>query len=339
MPLRQPELRDPRSDGGLGRRVIVKTVVSDPFRFGLVVTARTLHEQNPGLNIEYQVLYHDELSPLAAEHQAWIASHVPRVTFVPVDLAPFTNIFRLRDEVFHTPRRLWAAFLILDAFRESDDGATVLCLDCDMLCVGPLGPEIFREQGFAAVEARSPSGMPLGFFNTGVMVLGHDHRGPVMFAKLMGISDTRAYVPSSGKADQAVISLVLRPDATNSLPARYNVTRRQVGVTDVAGELAAREAIFFHYVGTKPWSVSLDPRDRGGDEALALWDETVTRLFSPAEQIAYLDFFRNEARRDAMAHALGPLALAPSERRAVQLLRAMRTRFRPLLFWRRRDAG
>ncbi len=317
------------------RRVVVHTVVNNPFRFGLVVTARTLFEQNPDLDIEYRVLYHDEISPLDIEHREWIRSHVPNVEFVHVDIAPYANIFRLRDEVFRTPKRLWAAFLILDAFRASSEDAAVICLDCDMICTGPLGPEIFIEKGFAAVEARSQSGKPLGFFNTGVMAIGRDHRGEDVFERIMSISDTSAYVPTSGKADQAVLSLFLRPDNAISLPPRYNVTRRQMPSKGVLAELIEREAVFFHYVGAKPWSVSLDPRDHDNDEALALWDETVSRLFSLDEQIEYFRFFRSEARRDAMAFALRPMEMAPSERIAIQIVRALRNIVRPLLFWRR----
>lgn len=317
------------------RRVVVNTVVNDPFRFGLVVTARTLFEQNPNLDVTYRVLYHDEISPLAPAHREWIRSHVPNVEFVHVDIGPFSNVFRLRDEVFRTPRRLWAAFLILDAFREEALGTTVLCLDCDMICTGPLGPEILDERGFAAVEARTQGGKPLGFFNTGVMVIGPEHRGRAIFERIMGVSDTSGYVPTSGKADQAVLSLILRPDNSRSLPARYNVTRRQLPPRSVRAELTQREAVFFHYVGAKPWSVSLDPRDKDGDEALRLWDETVERLFSLEDQVEYLRFFRDQARRDAMAHALRPLEMAPSEQIAIRIVRALRNIVRPFLFWRK----
>jgi hypothetical protein len=318
------------------RRILVYTVVNDPFRFGLVVTARTLLAQNPDLDVHYRIVYHDELSPLAAAHREFIARHVPSVEFVHVDVAPYANIFRLRDEVFATPKRLWAAFLILEAFREANEGATVLCLDCDMICTGPLGPEILRDDGFAAVEARSREGKPLGFFNTGVMVIGRDHRGPEVFERIMSVTDTSRYVPSSGKADQAVLSLIYRPDNASCLPPRYNVTRRQLTGLDVRAELERRAAVFFHFVGAKPWSVSLDARDGYEHGALDLWDETVASLLTPEEHLEYLRFFRSLARHDAMYFAQNPPPLVPSERIAVAIVRALRDLVRPLFFWRKR---
>jgi|GEM_PF-2366829 len=281
--------------------VLVYSVVSDPFRFGFMIMARTLLAHNPNLSFTFRVLWHPEICPLQQEHRDWLASHVSNVEFCEVDLSTYDNMFRLRDETFRTPRRLWAAFLILEAFRDDSRESHVLCLDSDMICMGPLDPELLRPNGFAAALALRPNGSSRGCFNTGVMAIGPDCRGHERYLEMMNMRDTSHYHPSSGRADQALISLFYRPSNAITLPKRYNVTKRQVPKVGVREYLESIDTVFYHYVGAKPWHVSLEVKDRYDDESVAIWDEVVRKHLSDQEMLTYLESWRDSSRTIAKA--------------------------------------
>ena len=282
--------------------VVIYSVVSDPFRFGFLIMARTVLQNNPNLSIRFCILCHPEICPLSQENVAWLQRHLPGLHVREVDLSAYGNIFTLRDQVFKTPPRLWAAFLILEVFRDESPDEYVLCLDSDMICMAPFDDELLRESGFAAVEARTDDGAPRGFFNTGVMAIGPDCRGPKSYAKIMATSDTSRYEPSMGRADQALLALIYRPDNAISLPWRYNVTKRHVPAEGASEFLAGMSTVFFHFVGEKPWHISLDERDRHDQETVAIWDEAVKQNLSLEEQLTYYEMWRDASRSRARAH-------------------------------------
>lgn len=302
----------------------VYSVVSNPFRFGFLVMARTLLATNPGRTISFRVLFHPQLSPLDPVHREWLGARIPNIEFHEADLSAYENIFHLRDKVFHTPRRLWAAFLILEAFAD-DEAGQVLCLDSDMICLGPLEDDLFSGSDFRAVEARSPRGGPLGYFNTGVMRIGRACRGPDAFRAVMSTRSGAGYNYRAGRADQALMSLLYTPKNASCLDARYNVTRRQVPHTGVTKRLSEMRAVFFHYVGAKPWHVSLDRRDLKGLEAEALWDRTVREHLTPDEYVSYLEEWRDLSRVLVRTHIKEnpPVAIIVFFRRVIRRLRGM----------------
>jgi hypothetical protein len=285
----------------MGRSIRVYSVVSDNFRQGFLVTARTVLNMNPHHDISFRIVHHPELSPLSAEHREWLASRVPRLDFHEPDLALYENIFRLRDDVFNTPKRLWAAFFILEVFADEFAG-DVVSFDSDMICLGPLDDDLFVHDGFGAVEARDHLGTGLGYFNTGVMSIARSHRGRAKYLEILNHTDATGYDPHTGKADQALLSLLYRPTPSNSLPWRYNVTRRHVPTTGVVAHLASMRAVFFHYVGAKPWHVSLDRRDAASSEADEFWDQTVRQHLTDSEYITYLEEWRDRSRELARDH-------------------------------------
>jgi len=279
----------------------VYSVLSDPFRYGFMVMARTVLAQNPERDISFRILWHREYSPLSAEHQAWLAAGVPRLEFVEVDLSTYDGIFRLRDRLFKTPRRLFAAFLILEAFRDDGPGQ-VLCLDSDMICVGPFDEDLFEGDDFKAVEARKPKGEPLGYYNTGVMRIGRAHRGAEAYARIMSFDDVSKYQKKTGAADQALLAMMYRPTNSTALPWRYNVTRRHVPRKEVVEHLRGMSAVFLHYVGAKPWHVSIDHRDLGHSDAERLWDRTVRQYLTAEEHVAYLEEWRDISREHVRSY-------------------------------------
>jgi hypothetical protein len=284
-------------------RLRIYTVLSEPFRYGFLMMARTLLAQNRAFDFEWRILHHPDISPLTEKTRVWLSARIPNLRFVAVDVADYENVFRLRDDVFQTPPRLWAAFLILEAFRDADPDVHVLCLDSDLICLGSLGPEVLRDTGFAAVEARADDGSPMGFFNTGVMAIGKDHRGERAFRRLMALRDAKKYDPAVGKADQALLSLFYTPDTASRLDWRFNVTKRHVPQVGVEDFLRGKNTVFFHFVGAKPWNISLDSRDVRDHEVVALWDRTVDEFLERDETLGYLEEFRDASRRIARMHA------------------------------------
>lgn len=315
------------------RRVRVYSVVSDSFRYGFFAMATTLLEKNPELDVTFKVVHHPELSLLREEHRAWLAERIPNVEFVVPDLESYRGLFQLRDQVFETPRRLWAAFFILEAFADEFDG-DVLSLDSDMICLGRLEDDLFLESGFGAIEARLGGGECLGYYNTGVMSIARDRRGKAAYERIVNHTDASTYDPTTGRADQALLSLIYRPSNSTPLPWRYNVTRRQVPSRHVEANLAERNTVFFHYVGAKPWHVSVDKRDINGEEAEALWDRTIARLLTHDEYRAYLEFWRDSSRhivRESIRERLTPkLPVVRRKNRVAKLGRAVLRRVRRL---------
>jgi lipopolysaccharide biosynthesis glycosyltransferase len=302
----------------------IYSVVSNPFRYGFLVMARTVLASNPGRQISFRVLFHPELSPLDPNYRQWLGECIPSIEFLEADLSNYENIFHLRDKVFHTPRRLWAAFLILEAFADDEPGQ-VLCLDSDMICLAPLDEDLFAEKGFRAVEACSPKGKPLGYFNTGVMRIGRDARGPDAYRWVMSTRSGAGFNYRAGRADQALLSLLYTPKNASCVDGRYNVTRRQVPHTGVKERLANMRAVFFHYVGAKPWHVSLDRRDLKGIEAEALWDAVVRENLTQVEYIGYLEAWRDLSRKLVRTHIKEnpPVPLIVFFRRVIRRLRGM----------------
>jgi hypothetical protein len=272
----------------MSRDIRAYSVVSNAFRFGFLVMARSLLAQNPHHRVTFVVVHHPELSALDEEYRHWLQSQLPNIEFRVPELEDYRKIFRLRDEVFRTPKRLWAAFFILEAFRDDFEGE-VLSLDSDMICMGQLEDDLFDGPGFKAVEALSPRHVPLGFFNTGVMSIGREHRGKEAFQRLMTEADASRYNQKAGRADQALLNLFYSPANATCLPWRYNMTRRHVPPVGVEEFLRERGAVFFHYVGEKPWHVSLDRRDLRGLEAEQLWDRVVKEVLTPEAYVRYLE--------------------------------------------------
>jgi lipopolysaccharide biosynthesis glycosyltransferase len=313
----------------MGRSIRVYSVVSNNFRLGFLVMARTLLEMNPEHEIEFRIVSHPELSPLHPEYRQWLLERVPKLTFHEPDLSLYQNIFRLRDKVFKTPKRLWAAFFILEVFADEFEG-DVISLDSDMICLGELEDDLFAHSGFGAVEARHRDGQGRGYFNTGVMSIARSHRGRSRYLDILNHTNAKGYRSSTGKADQALLSLLYRPNAASSLPWRYNVTRRHVPANGVRQHLNGMRAVFFHYVGAKPWHVSLDERDFDDTEAEELWDQTVRQYLTDSEYITYLEEWRDSSRSLAREHTQSFPPIRPSKKRQ-RLLGRLR-RFTARLF-------
>ena len=76
------------------RHLRIYTVLSDPFRYGFLMMARTLLARNPGLELELCVLHNPELCPLGERTRAWLSARLPNLRFISVDTSANRGVLR-----------------------------------------------------------------------------------------------------------------------------------------------------------------------------------------------------------------------------------------------------
>lgn len=269
----------------------VATVVSDPFVYGAIVMLASFRRENPWFEGDFVILHDDTYSPLSAKSRELISRVAPNVVFHTVDARRFEHIFRFAEDVALTPKRLRAAFLILESFT-LDQYERVVTLDSDMLVLGNLKLLFQLEQEFCVVRAYDTVlDLPLPYFNTGTMVI----RGGMLDADMLDtISRSLAGVTVNrdhGKADQAVLNVFFRDRIKTYIDGRYNFSKRLVPAdeTDVLKFLRARDVRILHFLGEKPWNVKIKDHERDYRRLEDLW---LKYFFSVAPADARFRFAR-----------------------------------------------
>ena len=97
-------------------RICIVSVVNDDFVPGFIVLLTSILKHNPWFNLKVKVLYGVAHSMLSLENQEELLKIYNNIEFVLVDERRYTNIYKQRDGVLNTPKRLHAAFYILEAF-------------------------------------------------------------------------------------------------------------------------------------------------------------------------------------------------------------------------------
>ena len=291
------------------RRTAVVTVVTDDFADGAVVLLKTFRRHHPDTDCSIVVLHNPEVARLSPVSMNLLRSTEPNIEFREVDLAAYERIATQRDRVLKTPERLLAAFVIIDAFRLTDFDR-VVCLDSDMLVLGPLDEILDSSAEFAAVTAVDEwTGEPRGYFNTGVMVIGRPHLTGETFHDIVSNTVMTSADRERGKADQAVLNRYFETRPHDRLAQKFNVTKRMV--PDTAGPLDALlrqlDARILHFVGAKPWTVNWSERDWGYESAEALWIAEHLRGRLVAEVTSFF-----AARRTAILAGVGLVDAIPS---------------------------
>ena len=256
-----------------GKPSCVATVVSDPFVYGAIVMLASFRRENPWFDGEFVILHDDTYSPLSQKNRELIARTAPNVRFHAVDPRRFERIFRFAEEVVHTPKRLRAAFLILEAFT-LDGYERVVTLDSDMIVLGSLQLLFQLEHEFCVVRAYdNVVDLPLPYFNTGTMMIRGDMLDGNMLEtisrSLEGITVNRDH----GKADQAVLNVFFRDRQKTYLDSRYNFSKRLVPTSeaDVMKFLRERDVRILHFLGEKPWNLKIKDGERDYRRLEDLW--------------------------------------------------------------------
>jgi lipopolysaccharide biosynthesis glycosyltransferase len=251
----------------------VATVVSDPFVYGAIVMLASFRRENPWFEGDFVILCDETYSPLSPKNRELIARTVPNVRFHAVDTSRFERIFRFAEDVVLTPKRLRAAFLILECFTLSEY-ERVLTLDSDMVVLGSLQLLFQLEQEFCVVRAYdNVLDLPLPYFNTGTMMI----RGSMLDADMLetishsleGVKVNRDH----GKADQAVLNIFFRDKVKTYLDVRYNFSKRLVPTSDVdvLKFLREKDVRVLHFLGEKPWNLKIKDSERDYRRLEDLW--------------------------------------------------------------------
>lgn len=250
----------------------IMSVVSEPFVFGAIAMMSSFRKHNGYFDDPFVVLWNPENAPLTAGSRDLIAREIPNVVFHEVDNRPYEPVFRFSETVIRTPKRLRAAFYILEAFRAPYD--YVVTLDSDMIVLGDVSALFDVAHPFAAVRAYDHvEDLYLPYFNTGTMVVRRDMPGSVSFQSLVAALDVTEINRSHGKADQAVLNIALRDADKFYISDRYNFSKRIVPVDerDPAAFLERRDARILHYLGEKPWNVKVKAAEWQYRRIEALW--------------------------------------------------------------------
>ena len=129
------------------------SVVSEPFVFGAIAMLTSFQRTNPSFRDPIVIVWNSENAPLTEFSRGLIAQEVKGVVFHEVDNSAYEKVFRFAEEIVRTPKRLRAAFYILEAFRCDYD--YVVALDSDMLVLGDLSALFDLDKPFAAARASS----------------------------------------------------------------------------------------------------------------------------------------------------------------------------------------
>ncbi|QLC26656.1 hypothetical protein HFP57_17515 [Parasphingopyxis algicola] len=259
----------------------VMTVVSDPFVFGAIVMIKSFLNHNPYFDDPIVILWNRENAPLSEHMKAMMNNEIENLEFREVENEHYGNVFRFAEEVAKTPKRLRAAFYILEALRSPYD--YVVTLDSDMLVMGDLSVLFERTEPFSVVRAfDAKRGRYLPYFNTGTMVIRRDVAGVVEFEHLADALDVSEIDKSQGRADQAVLNIALRDTPKYWLGERYNYSKRLV---ESAGQpawsyLQKKDVRILHFLGEKPWNVKVKESERNYIGLEEIWWQHAFRFLA-----------------------------------------------------------
>lgn len=271
----------------------VMSVVSEPFVFGAIAMMASFRRKNPFFKDPFVILWNSENAPLSASSRDLIAREVDNVVFHEVDNQVYEPIFYFAENVVQTPKRLRAAFYILEAFRSDYD--YVVTLDSDMIILGDVSVLFEIEQPFAAVRAYDHvKDLYLPYFNTGTMVVRRNCPDSIVFDDIVSALNVTEVNRNHGKADQAVLNIALQDHDKFYISDRYNFSKRIIPVDerDPAAFLINRDVRILHYLGEKPWNVKVKANEWQYRRIEALWWTAINQGASKATlrrlQAAYI---------------------------------------------------
>ena len=258
------------------------SVVSDDFAAGFILMERSLRAHNPNWTFPL-IAVHSSIKPLSLEVMEVIEEHCENVHFASTDDTAMAPIYDYARQVIGTPERLFPAFAVLEMLRWPFFDR-VIAIDSDVIVRGSLDPLLYCQAPFSAARARhAENGAPMDFVNTGVMVLNECFLKGFEFSRIPEFLGGRPPRPGTGKADQAILNMLLHNSAMGYIPSRFNYTKRSAMVEIQAAGLDPADPIevdaflteedirIFHYVGEKPWNPKIRNREEEYDGMDALW--------------------------------------------------------------------
>lgn len=285
----------------------IMTVVSEPFVYGAIATFKSFLHHHPDFSDPIVVLWSPLNASLSPRAKEMMVREIPIIEFKQVNDWHYEPIFDFAENVVNTPRRLRAAFYILEAFRSDYDH--IVTLDSDMLVLDRLDPLFECEAPFAAVRAWDyDRDEPLSYFNTGTMVIRRDQPGSLTFEDILdAIAPVSEVDDSHGKADQAVLNVALRDVPLHYLSPRFNFSKRALDTESLnpIEQLREQDVRILHYLGEKPWNPKIKRRETYYNEIEKIWWSEVFRLFD-RDTLAELQNYHLNAAYIAKQIAMKP---------------------------------
>ncbi|CUH80814.1 Glycosyl transferase family 8 [Tritonibacter multivorans] len=267
---------------GANEGTVICSVVSDDFAAGFILMERSLRAHNPDWTYPI-IAVHSSIKPLSELTKQVIREHCENVHFATTNDVAMEPIYDYAREVIGTPDRLFPAFALLEILRWSFF-KRVIAIDSDVLIRGSLEPLLHASAPLSAVRAfHSERNEPMTFVNTGVMVLNETFLKGFEFSRIREFLGDRTPRPGTGKADQAILNILMHNAVLGYLPPRFNYTKRSVMVEmqrrgldvddpdAVEAFLDEEDVRIFHYVGEKPWNPKVRQREEAYSAMDAFW--------------------------------------------------------------------
>lgn len=261
---------------------VLCSVVSDDFAAGFIIMERSLRRHNPDWTFPI-IAVHSSIKPLSQLTKAVIREHCDNVHFATTNDVVMAPIYDYARAVIGTPDRLLPAFALLEILRWKFF-KRVIAIDSDVIIQGSLEPLLHCPAPLSACRAMdSETNRPMGFVNTGVMVLNSSFMRGFECHRIREFLGDRVPRPGTGKADQAVLNILMHNVTLGYIPGRFNYTKRSLyldlaarGYSEPVTEeieafLEEEDIRILHYVGEKPWNPKVRQREERYEALDALW--------------------------------------------------------------------
>lgn len=261
---------------------VLCSVVSDDFAAGFIVMERSLRHHNPDWTFPI-IAVHSSIKPVSELTKAVIREHCDNVHFATTNDIAMAPIYEYARDVIGTPERLFPAFALLEVLRWKFF-KRVIAIDSDVIIRGSLDPLLYSPAPLAACRAtHSETNAPMNFVNTGVMVLNSSLLRGFEFHRVREFLGDRIPRPGTGKADQAILNILMHNVSLGYLPSRFNYTKRALYLDleargcsepttdDIEALLDDEDVRILHYVGEKPWNPKVRHREERYEALDVLW--------------------------------------------------------------------
>lgn len=275
------------------KKVCFATVATDDYIWGLIALLSSMAENSPSSNgMDFYIFHGAPVAPLSTHSMELLerTHHEVKLHLTEIELSPYAEVLSTTHNAVNPPLyqrdRYLPAYLKFASFG-LEEYDTVVYLDADLLCLGPLDDLINLSGGIYMARDLPTDDPAIVNYNTGVMTIGRPLIGATVLETLLTFSCPPDYDYHFGPADQAILNLVFASQI-RELDSRFNTLKYEVigddSPTDRVRELDVR---LLHFVSSKPW-------DKGVIELFnsenvfkvdALWEEHLLRALVDRDDI------------------------------------------------------
>lgn len=235
------------------------SIVTSDFWPGFAALVQSIAEngQLSPREYEFSVFCDTEQAP-----RGWVNSRPEAISLIPTSAIPSIPIL----SPFAQGKRMEESLQKLGLFALPDAGATRVCIDSDMVCLGPLR-ELSQAQPITGVcdalcgfdTGKNASDMDDVPINGGLIIFAPS---PKAFSELMSVYERR-HGEGCFRADQDIINMWLEETGqkVHRLTSEWNFHKRfqnGMGLRWVKDRIS--QVRLLHFVGVKPWTNNAEVR-------------------------------------------------------------------------------